>query len=185
MMPAMDRSVAWRSALLFAVALAVVAVVLALALPHSFFEDWGWLAGPAAWAACALVARRGAAAPALPVLVGRGARARCRASWRSRSGSTGPARRWRSSFSALWCGRLARPARARWRLMDLGLRERVALVTGGSKGIGAGIAAALARRGREGGDRRPHARDGRRGGGADRRCRLRVRLRRTSTRCRP
>src|SRR5262245_4342487 len=55
-MDGMDRSVAWRSALVFAVALAVVAVALALALPHSFFEDWGWLAGPAAWAGCALIA---------------------------------------------------------------------------------------------------------------------------------
>jgi hypothetical protein len=70
MMRDMDRSVAWRSALVFAVALAVVAVVLALALPKSFFEDWGWLAGPAAWAGCALVAGAVVKLPPLPVLVG-------------------------------------------------------------------------------------------------------------------
>ena len=32
---------------------AVVAVVLALVLPKSFFESWGWLSGPTAWLACA------------------------------------------------------------------------------------------------------------------------------------
>src|SRR3954454_4552964 len=50
----MDREVLWRSALTQAVSVALLAVVLALALPKSFFEDWGWLAGPAAWFACAL-----------------------------------------------------------------------------------------------------------------------------------
>ena len=50
-----DRSIAWRSALLQALLVAVVAVVLGLALPRSFFEDWGWLAGPGAWGGCALV----------------------------------------------------------------------------------------------------------------------------------
>jgi hypothetical protein len=50
-----DRSIAWRSALLQAVLVAAVAVVLAAALPRSFFEDWGWLAGPGVWGACALV----------------------------------------------------------------------------------------------------------------------------------
>jgi hypothetical protein len=70
MMAAMNRSVAWRSALLFGVALAVFAVVLALALPESFFEDWGWLAGPAAWAACALLAGAAMGLPAFPVLAG-------------------------------------------------------------------------------------------------------------------
>jgi hypothetical protein len=52
----MDRSVGWRAALLQGVLLAVVAVALAVALPRSFFEEWGWLAGPAAWGACALAA---------------------------------------------------------------------------------------------------------------------------------
>jgi hypothetical protein len=50
-----DRSIAWRAALLQAVLVAAVAVALGAALPRSFFEDWGWLAGPGAWGACALV----------------------------------------------------------------------------------------------------------------------------------
>jgi hypothetical protein len=66
----MDPTVAWRSALVFAVTLAVAAVVLAVALPRSFFEDWGWLAGPAVWAGCALVAGAALKLPPLPVLVG-------------------------------------------------------------------------------------------------------------------
>ena len=70
MMAAMDRSVAWRSAVIFGVALAIAAVVLALALPRSFFEDWGWLAGPAAWAACALLAGAAMGLAAVPVLAG-------------------------------------------------------------------------------------------------------------------
>jgi hypothetical protein len=66
----MDRSVAWRAALVFAVALAIVAVALAVALPRSFFEEWGWLAGPGAWAACALIAGAAVRLPPLPVLAG-------------------------------------------------------------------------------------------------------------------
>jgi hypothetical protein len=53
-MAPMDRSIAWRAALAQALLIAAVAVVLAATLPRSFFEDWGWLAGPAAWGACAL-----------------------------------------------------------------------------------------------------------------------------------
>jgi hypothetical protein len=51
----MDRSILLRAALVQAVAVAVLSVALALALPHSFFVDWGWLAGPGAWMLCALV----------------------------------------------------------------------------------------------------------------------------------
>ena len=41
-----------------AIAVAVLSIALAIALPHSFFEDWGWVAGPVAWLLCAaLVAR--------------------------------------------------------------------------------------------------------------------------------
>jgi hypothetical protein len=48
-----DRSVAVRAAVLQAAFVAVVAVVLGAALDRGFFEDWGWLAGPGVWLACA------------------------------------------------------------------------------------------------------------------------------------
>ena len=54
-MGAMDRSVAWRSALLMGAAVAVIALVLGTTLDESFFRSWGWLAGPGVWAACALL----------------------------------------------------------------------------------------------------------------------------------
>jgi hypothetical protein len=65
-----DGSVAWRAALLQALLVAAVAVVLGAALSRAFFEDWGWLAGPGAWAACALVAAAVLRLPAGAVLVG-------------------------------------------------------------------------------------------------------------------
>ena len=55
MMAGMDRSTAWRSALLMGVAVAVIAVILGATLDESFFRSWGWLAGPGVWAACALL----------------------------------------------------------------------------------------------------------------------------------
>ena len=70
MMRAMDRGIAWRAALLQALLIAAVAVVLAAALPRSFFEDWGWLAGPAAWGACALVVAVVLRLPLMSVLAG-------------------------------------------------------------------------------------------------------------------
>jgi hypothetical protein len=69
-MRAMDRSIAWRAALLQALLVAVVAVVLGATLPRSFFEDWGWLAGPGAWGVCALVAAAVLRLPRLWVLAG-------------------------------------------------------------------------------------------------------------------
>ena len=70
MMVAMDRAIAWRAALLQALLIAAVAVALAVALPRSFFEDWGWLAGPGAWGACALVAAAVLRLPYMSVLAG-------------------------------------------------------------------------------------------------------------------
>jgi hypothetical protein len=69
-MAAMDRSVAWRAALLQALSVGIVAAVLAAALHRSFFEDWGWLAGPGAWAACAVLVAAVLRLPALRVLAG-------------------------------------------------------------------------------------------------------------------
>jgi hypothetical protein len=65
-----DRSVLWRAAVVQALGVAVLSLALGLTLPHSFFEDWGWLAGPAAWAVCALVTARVVALPWLPTLAG-------------------------------------------------------------------------------------------------------------------
>ena len=60
----------WRAAVVQAVAVAVLSLALGLALPHSFFEDWGWLAGPGAWALCALLTARVVGLPAVPTLIG-------------------------------------------------------------------------------------------------------------------
>ena len=64
-----DRSVLWRAALVQALAVAVLSIALAIALPHSFFEDWGWLAGPAAWIVCALVTARVVGLPSILAVV--------------------------------------------------------------------------------------------------------------------
>ena len=69
-MAAMDRSVAWRAALLQALAVAVIAVVLGTALEDSFFADWGWLAGPGVWGACALLTAAVLRLPPLLALAG-------------------------------------------------------------------------------------------------------------------
>jgi len=50
-----DRSLAIRAALIQLAGVAVISITLALALPHSFFEDWGWISGPTAWIVCALI----------------------------------------------------------------------------------------------------------------------------------
>ena len=54
----MDVPTLWRAALLQLAAVALLSIALALALPHSFFEDWGWLAGPASWMLCAAFTAR-------------------------------------------------------------------------------------------------------------------------------
>jgi hypothetical protein len=66
----MDRSVLWRAALVQALGVAVLSVALGLALPHAFFVHWGWLAGPGAWIACALVTARVVGLPLSPTLLG-------------------------------------------------------------------------------------------------------------------
>ncbi len=66
----MIGGVLWRAALLQAGLVAAVAVALALALPRSFFAEWGWLVGPAAWLLCAALTGRLLRLPAPPTLVG-------------------------------------------------------------------------------------------------------------------
>jgi hypothetical protein len=48
----------WISLAVQAIVLAIPFVVLAVTLDESFFEDWGWLAGPAIWLACSAVTAR-------------------------------------------------------------------------------------------------------------------------------
>lgn len=66
----MDTSILWRAALLQLVAVAVLSVALALALPHDFFVDWGWIAGPASWLLCAAFTARVLRLPPVPTLIG-------------------------------------------------------------------------------------------------------------------
>jgi len=65
-----NGSVVWRAALVQGLAVAVCGVVLGLALPHSFFEDFGWAAGPGVWAGCAMLTAAVLRLPALHVLAG-------------------------------------------------------------------------------------------------------------------
>jgi hypothetical protein len=69
-MAAMDRSIAWRAALLQTLLLVAAALVLGAALDREFFRDWGWLAGPGTWALCALGVAAVLRLPPLPVLAG-------------------------------------------------------------------------------------------------------------------
>ena len=66
----MDARILWRAALLQLVAVAILSLALGLALPHSFFVDWGWIAGPASWMLCAAFTARILSLPLLPALAG-------------------------------------------------------------------------------------------------------------------
>jgi hypothetical protein len=66
----MDGSLLWRSALAQAVGVVLLSGLLALLLPHSFFEDWGWLSGPLAWFACAALTARLLRLPLRDTLLG-------------------------------------------------------------------------------------------------------------------
>jgi hypothetical protein len=65
-----DTSTLWRAALIQLLAVAVLSIALGLALPHDFFEDWGWLAGPASWLLCAAFTARILGLPLAPTLLG-------------------------------------------------------------------------------------------------------------------
>jgi hypothetical protein len=64
-----DSAILWRVAVVQVVAVAVFSLLLALVFSHGFFEDWGWLAGPLAWMACAWLTARVVGLPEAPVLV--------------------------------------------------------------------------------------------------------------------
>lgn len=66
----MDVPTLWRAALLQLVAVALLSIALGLALPHSFFEDWGWIAGPVSWMLCAAVTAYFVRLPLRLVLLG-------------------------------------------------------------------------------------------------------------------
>ena len=66
----MDVPTLWRAALLQLAAVAVLSIALALTLPHDFFVDWGWIAGPAAWMLCAAFTARVLRLPLVPALTG-------------------------------------------------------------------------------------------------------------------
>ena len=66
----MDLATLWRAALLQLVAVALLSIALGLALPHDFFVDWGWIAGPAAWMLCAVLTARVLQLPLVPALIG-------------------------------------------------------------------------------------------------------------------
>ncbi len=67
---ALDTSTLWRAALLQLLAVAVLSLLLGLTLPHGFFVDWGWIAGPAAWMLCAAFTARVLALPLVGTLTG-------------------------------------------------------------------------------------------------------------------
>ena len=57
-MSGLDTGILWRSAVVQLVAVGVLFAILAILLPKSFFESWGWIAGPVAWMLCATLTAR-------------------------------------------------------------------------------------------------------------------------------
>jgi hypothetical protein len=45
----------WQAASTQLLAVLLLAGALGAALPHGFFEDYGWIAGPASWMLCAAI----------------------------------------------------------------------------------------------------------------------------------
>jgi hypothetical protein len=69
-MASMDRSILWRAAALQILLVAAISLVLALILPRAFFEDWGWVTGPAAWLGCAALTASALHLPVRGVMIG-------------------------------------------------------------------------------------------------------------------
>ena len=66
----MHRPTLWKAALVQAASVAALSGALALLLPEDFFDDWGWLSGPAAWIACAAFTARVLRLPLASALTG-------------------------------------------------------------------------------------------------------------------
>jgi hypothetical protein len=60
----------WQAASTQLLAVLLLAGALGAALPHGFFEDWGWIAGPASWMLCAAVTSWFVRLPVRLVLLG-------------------------------------------------------------------------------------------------------------------
>jgi hypothetical protein len=69
-MGSVSKATFWRAAALQTLAVAALSILLAVLLPHDFFESWGWLAGPAAWLACAALTAQILRLPRAPALLG-------------------------------------------------------------------------------------------------------------------
>ena len=65
----MRFEVFWRVAVVQLAAVVVASLLLALVFSHGFFEDWGWIAGPATWLGCAWVTARVVGLEPAPTLV--------------------------------------------------------------------------------------------------------------------
>ena len=59
----MDRGIFVRSLAVQTLLVGALFAVLALALPKSFFEDYGWATGPVAWIGCSILTARILALP--------------------------------------------------------------------------------------------------------------------------
>lgn len=66
----MDLPTLWRAAWIQFLAVLLLAGALAAALPRSFFEDWGWITGPASWLLCAAITSWFVRLPVKLVLLG-------------------------------------------------------------------------------------------------------------------
>jgi hypothetical protein len=64
-----DSEILWRVAVVQIAAVVVLSLVLALLLPHSFFDDFGWLTGPLVWLLCAWITARVVGLATEPVVV--------------------------------------------------------------------------------------------------------------------
>lgn len=66
----MSLRTAWRAAWIQLLAVLLLAGALGAALPHGFFEDWGWIAGPLSWLLCAAITSWFVRLPAKLALLG-------------------------------------------------------------------------------------------------------------------